>query len=125
MNVRLAAQVLSHSVGSIMAAYSGPDCQKTSSYMLLTDRLFGCLNTRSLNEAEMRRKPDLAAYTDVNDPRFNFLLQDFLGYLEKWKQSVASRVGSYTVQRSRMFLSLQTYKDLYVTVPLLNQHNTC
>ena len=49
MNVRLAAQVLSHAVGSIMAAYSGSEYPETSRFILLMDRFFDCLNTGSLN----------------------------------------------------------------------------
>ncbi|KAK7481901.1 hypothetical protein BaRGS_00026809 [Batillaria attramentaria] len=85
MNVKLAAQVLSYSVGKIMQEYGGPDCQETARFILLMDRFFDCLNTRSLTEGTNRRKNDLLPYRHVDDARFDFLAEflDFFDTVEK------------------------------------------
>ena len=36
----------------------------------MVDEFFDCLNTRSFDEHICKRKPALAPYRDVNDPRF-------------------------------------------------------
>ena len=64
------SQVLSHSVGSVMAAYGGEECQETATFILLADRFFDCLNGRSLVEGDYKRKPDLMPYRSQTDPRF-------------------------------------------------------
>lgn len=116
MNVKLAAQVLSCQVGSVLRAYGPPEAAETASFIILMDRFFDCLNTRNLDEATRRRKPDLAPYRAVDDARFDFLEDDFLGYLQRWKQSVDSRPGFTASDRQKMFLSHQTYKGLVMTV---------
>lgn len=74
------------------------------------------MNVRSLDEGHRKRKPDLLPYTTVEDPRFQFL-QDFLRFLEEWRQSVSERPGSFTQsERQKMFLTHQTYKGLVMTV---------
>ena len=117
MNVRLAAQVLSFTVGRIMQAYCGPESGETAKFILLMDRFFDCLNTRSKKEAIYERKPDLLPYTSIDDPRFEFLESEFLGYVNEWKENVRLRPGEYTkAQRSKMFLTQQTYEGLCMTV---------
>ncbi|KAK7112467.1 hypothetical protein V1264_011920 [Littorina saxatilis] len=117
MNVSLAAQVLSNRVGRVMQTYGKPEVQETAKFVLLMDRFFDCLNTRHLKEGERKLKPDLDAYTDVNDPRFQFL-EDFLQYLEDWRTSVDNRNDQpYTrADRQKMFLTHQTYRGLVMTV---------
>jgi len=38
------------------------------------DRLFDCLNVRSLNQWVQKMKPDLKPYTSIDDPRFKVSL---------------------------------------------------
>lgn len=59
MNVRLASQVLSCSVGKVMLEYGSPDCHETAKFILKMDRFFDCLNVRSTEEGTCKRKPDL------------------------------------------------------------------
>ena len=116
MNVRLAAQVLSRSVGLTLQNYAGPETTETAHFILLMDRFFDCLNVRSLDAAAYRLKPDLAPYRDRNDTRFQFL-DNFLAYLDNWKQSVQQRLGNFSqAERAKMFLSHQTFKGLVMTV---------
>ena len=64
-----------------------------------------------------RRKPNLAPYQDVNDPRFHFLENDFLQYFLQWKSDTNDRPGQFTANaRARMFLSWQTFEGIQITV---------
>ena len=49
------AQVMSHSVSSVMEAYCPAESFETAKFRAIVDRFFDCMNSRSLNEAE--RKP--------------------------------------------------------------------
>jgi hypothetical protein len=117
MNVRLAAQVLSCRVGSVLREYGAPDRQETATFVLLMDRFFDCLNSRHLEEADRKRKPDLRPYTSTEDERFTFLQDEFLKYFDDWQQSVENRPGHFSKSdRAKMMLSHQTYKGLVMTV---------
>ena len=71
---------------------------------------------RSTTEHQRKRKPFLALYRSVDDPRFLWLTNDFLGYLRDWKDSTTQRPGNFTQNaRSRMFLSWQTYEGLQIS----------
>lgn len=116
MNVRLAAQVLSERVGKLMLELGGPECRETAKFILLMDQFFDCLNVRCLTEATQKRKPNLAPYRDVQDTRFDFL-EEFLGFLLSWKDSVQRRPGDISqTERNKMFLTPQTFKGLCMTL---------
>ena len=69
-----------------------------------------------VTEYQRKRKPFLAPYTSVNDQRFAWLENDFLGYLRDWKESIANRPGAFSNNaRSRMFISWQTHEGLQIT----------
>ena len=56
-------------------------------------------------------------YMSVEDTRFQWLLDVFLQYLEMWKKSTLERDGKYSIDaRGKMFLSLQTYEGLVISV---------
>ncbi|KAK6174161.1 hypothetical protein SNE40_017489 [Patella caerulea] len=112
MKVNLAAQVMSMSVSKIMQEYGGDEASETAKFVSMIDRFFACMNVRSLSESLRKRKPDLMPYTSLEDPRFKFLLGDFLGYLNEWKNEVESKEGFKKTQKSKMFLSTQTFKGL-------------
>ncbi|KAK7505178.1 hypothetical protein BaRGS_00003748 [Batillaria attramentaria] len=81
------------------------------------DRFFDCLDTRNLNEADRTCKPDLQAYTQLDDPRFDFLEEEFLAYLEEWQTSVNHRPGQFSkTDRQKMCLTHQTFRGLVMTV---------
>lgn len=71
MRVNLAAQVLSASVASVLKAFGPPEAAATAKLCEMVDRVFDCLNVRSSKEHKRKRKPDLAPYTSVNDPRYD------------------------------------------------------
>lgn len=93
MRVNLAAQVMSETVGKIMASYEPPASSETSKFLLMIDKCFDCCNTRSLEEGEQKRKPYLAPYVSENDERFVFLKDCFLKYLNDWKEAIDRRPG--------------------------------
>ena len=117
MKVNLAAQVLSSSVASALEVLYGEQVSETVNFIRHMDKFFDCLNTRNLNEGKAKKNPNLAEYRRVDDPRFDYLLNDFLGYFDAWQTSVENRNGNYTKgQRSMMQLSHQTLKGLRITV---------
>ena len=46
------------------------DTEETERFCLMFDRFFDMLNTRAIDEGTRRRKPDLKAYEQVDDERF-------------------------------------------------------
>ena len=106
MKVNLAAQVLSSTMAAVLTKFGAPEASATAKYCSMMDKFFDCLNVRSLQEHERKRKPLPAPYTDINDERFTFLENEFLGYFHEWKDSVDNREGDYTKQsRAKMFVS--------------------
>ena len=88
-----------------------------SCFLYLLIRFFDCLNVRSTTEHKRRRNGFLAPYTITEDGRFDWLQNTFLAYLDAWYEATQGRPGNFSGDdRSRMFLSLQTYKGLQITV---------
>ena len=44
-----------------------------------------------------------------------FLAEDFLGYIEAWRESVMAREGFSKSEKKKMFLTQQTYEGLKTT----------
>ena len=83
----------------------------------MMDDFFDCLNVRSRKEHKLKRKPFLAPYTSVSDPRFDFLENEFLNYFKEWQKSIADRQGNFTANaHSKMFISRQTDEGIQLTV---------
>ena len=117
MRVNLAAQVMSSSVSKVMFAYSHPQAHETATFIGLVDKFFDCFNTRSLNEADFKRKPFVAPYKSCDDERFDFLENEFLGYLERWRLSIEGRGAKFTTgEKKKMFISQQTYLGIRTSV---------
>eukprot|EP00112_Aurelia_sp_Birch-Aquarium-sp1_P011130 Seg2347.6 transcript_id=Seg2347.6/GoldUCD/mRNA.D3Y31 product="Transposable element P transposase" protein_id=Seg2347.6/GoldUCD/D3Y31 len=116
MNVRLAAQSLSETTAKILKEYYPSDTHGTAEFCNQMDKFFDALNVRSRKEAGLKRKNTLEPYTSVNDWRFHWLENEFLKYLEDWKQSTLDRPGEFSkCDREKMFLSSQTYEGLQMT----------
>ena len=117
MNVKLAAQILSSSVGNILKEFGPSEDSGTAEFYILMDTFFDCLNVRNKEECKIKRKPNLKPYSDVNDERFSWLKNEFLRYFQEWKNSIENRPGDFTKNaKSNMFLSWQTYEGLLLTV---------
>ena len=116
MNVRLAAQALSETTANILKEYYSNDTHATAELCGYMDKFFDALNVRSPREGTIKRKEFLLPYTRVDDPRFAWLENDFLKYLQDWKRSIEDREGSFSgSSKEKMFLSLQTFEGLQIT----------
>ena len=116
MNVRLAAQVLSESVFSALSTFGPPESKATAEYCLMFDKFFDCMNVRNSAETVSKRKSFLKPFSSADDERFTWLLNDFLQYFSKWKKSIGERPGKFSLtDKSKMFISWQTYEALKVT----------
>ncbi|XP_070547240.1 uncharacterized protein [Ptychodera flava] len=117
MNVSLAAQVLSSTVANALDLFYGDQTQETVQFIRHMNKFFDCLNTRNCYEGVNKRNENLHPYCDINDVRFNYLLEEFLGYFEEWHQSVNARPGNFSkTDRNKMLLSHQTLNGLKITV---------
>ena len=121
MNVRLAAQVLSDSVGNVLQSIGSGESNGTAKFCLMLDQFFDCMNVRNTSEHHLKAKPFLKPYSDLNDERFQWL-ESFLEYLRQWKESVSHRAGNFSqTARNNMFLTWQTYEGLQVSVLSLKE----
>ncbi len=116
MNVRLAAQVSSDSVGKVLAKFGPPEACATSKFCLMMDGFFDCLNVRNSTECIKKQKPFLTPFSSVDDERFVWLQDVFLKYFRDWLQSINAREGNFSKgDRGNMFISWQTYEGLQLT----------
>ena len=72
MRVRLAAQVLSETVGNVLNHFGPPEAAGTAEFCLMMDTFFDCLNIRNIKEHELKKKPNLRPYESPDD-RFEWL----------------------------------------------------
>lgn len=114
---RLAAQVLSETVGNVINEFGPPEAAGSAQFCIMMDKFFDCLNVKNTVDHELKRKPFLRPYESIDDIRFTWL-DDFLSYFQLWKESIKERNDHpYTAQaRSNMFISWQTYEGLQITV---------
>ncbi len=75
------------------------------------------MSQRSCYEHERKRKPFLKPYISVDDERFEWLKEEFLGSIKQWKESMSTRPGEFTnTAKEEMFISKQNYEGLKITV---------
>ena len=68
-------------------------------------------------EGDFKCKDALKPYTSHDDERLKWVENSFLKYLADWKKSTEDRPGNFSpTDRQKMFLSLQTYEGLQITV---------
>ena len=95
----------------LMFYYGGDDSSAPANYCKMVDGFFDCMNVRNGDEYIRKRKQKLAPYATLNDPRFDWLEIEFLGYLRAWKYSIENHIGNFTqTARSKMFISWQTFE---------------
>ncbi|KAK3931919.1 Succinate--CoA ligase [ADP-forming] subunit beta [Frankliniella fusca] len=140
MTVLYATQVLSNSVASSIEAIAGHEKMKmfqTSElikFIRLMNRFFDCMNgketsgeeatserqeeeNRAQDEENEKTVHDKAPYTKLDDPRFDFLHNDFLSYFSEWKNDIDSRPGLFSDnEKNRMIISHQSLGALETTV---------
>ena len=117
MRVRLAAQILSETVGKVLNEFGPADAAGTAEFCLMMDKFFDCLNVSNKNAWREKRKEFLKPYESVDDVRFEWL-DSFLNYFQRWKESINNRNDRpYTANaRASMFISWQTHEGLQITV---------
>lgn len=114
MRVRLAAQVLSSTMANAILARKKPELVGTAEYCNMFDSWFDCLNGRYLRQGICTRKPNLAPYTSVDDPRFEWLGVTFLGWLDEWQNEVDMLDLAKSV-KNQYIISRQTMDGLKIT----------
>ena len=116
MNVKLATQVLSQTTANILFSYYPKETHGSAEYCQQMNKFFDTLNVRNQSEHVKQRKCNVAPFREENDDRLDWLTNDFLNYLNTWKESVSNREGNFSAQdRKKMFLSQQTYEGLVIT----------
>lgn len=89
----------------------------TAEFCRMMNLFFDCTNVRSTTEHIHKKNQFIKPYTSLNDDKFDWLLNVFLGYLENWRKSTLDREGNYSPDaRGNIFLSQQTYKGLKIFV---------
>ncbi|XP_077999383.1 uncharacterized protein LOC144452207 [Glandiceps talaboti] len=120
MKVKYATQVLSTTVANAIELYgrngNREQLAPTVEFVRMFDKFFDCLNVRSFREGHRKRKPNLMAYESVDDPRLQWLTDDFLGYLTQWSARVDARPNLSKSEKQKMKLSHQTVVGLTMTV---------
>ena len=66
MNVKLAAQVLSSTVGHVLLSFGPPEAAATAKFCLMMDAFFDIMNIRSPSEYKRDVKPFLAPFSSVD-----------------------------------------------------------
>ena len=117
MKVELAVQILSKSVVIALRQTGEEDVTGTAKFCEIMNGFCDCTNVRSLIEHVRKKNAFIKPYKSAEDERLTWLNDVFLKYLECWKQSTLEREGEYTPdERQKMFLSVQTYEGLKITV---------
>ena len=65
--------MLSKSIANALSFYGDSDTKETECFVGIFDRFFDMINSRCLEEEIYKRKPDLALYKSLDDPRFKVL----------------------------------------------------
>ena len=116
MKVHLATQVLSESVSNILINYYPDAVHATAKFCKFMDMFFDCLNACNQYEGNTKKKEYLQPYREIDGARFIWLENEFLPYVDNWKESTENRPGNFSQNaRSRMFLPWQTYEGLRIT----------
>ena len=113
MRVKLAAQVLSSTMANAMRMRSKPELSESAVFCETFDKWFDCLNGRCLKAS----KPDLRPYyaNNVNDPRYQWLEKEFLGWLSAWETEVEALPDLSKTQKNKLLMSYQTIQGLRIT----------
>lgn len=102
MNVKLAVQILSKTVGDAMMKKGYPALEK---FLAMIDEWFDCVNAGFYGrKSKHGREP----YNNVDDKQLRWLSNDFLQYLQKWEENAATRSLIGQVNREMMLLSNAT-----------------
>ena len=108
----------------------GPDAQETAKFIEMCDSFFDCLNVDNLREGVREKKDFKKPYEKKDDPRLEvsiaflkwlfiffgqWLRDEFMGYMNDWKESVEKRVGYTPQQKQQNLLSELTREGISIT----------
>lgn len=120
MKVNLAVQVLSKSMAEALRRSMPLDeVSETANFCQIMNDFFDCCNVRSTHEHLRKQNPRLAPYKSSDDSRFTWLTETFLKYFIDWKEAISSRANFTKDEKARMFISIQTFEGLKITVSSL------
>jgi len=116
MRVYLAVQVLSKSVADGLKQQNRPYTASTEKFIRKCDTFFDCLNVTTMKQGQISRKPALYPYREIDDWRFKWLKEDFLAFINNWKEETDNIPHLTQDMKSRLCLSYQTIEGLRITV---------
>mgnify|MGYP002803942685 CR=1 FL=1 len=120
MKVNLAVQILSKSMAeALRRSMPLEEVSETATFCQLMNDFFDCCNVRSVDEHQRKNNTLLAPYKKCDDPRFVWLNDTFLKYFAGWKEEISKREGFTPDQMAQMFISVQTYEGLQISVKSL------
>ena len=82
MNVRLAAQVLSSTVSTVLTNSGPAEEAGTAKFCLMMDQFFDIMNVSNTKSSKHQLKPFSEPFSSTDDPRFSWLKNEFLKYFE-------------------------------------------
>ena len=85
MKVKLATQILSRSVAISLEDSCQEEVLNTAKFCQMMNDYFDCTNVRSKTEHVRKRNEFIKPYTTCDDPRFTWLKDVFLKYLDTWR----------------------------------------
>ena len=116
MNIKLAVQVLSSTIGNVLQEFGPSDAAETAKFCALMDQFFDCTNVRNTKEHVYKRKSFLKPYVSDDDKRFIWLREVFLKYFSDWKISIDRKHGNLSAtEKSKLFISWKTYEGIQMT----------
>ena len=115
MKVSLAAQVLSMTTATAFRMHNKGN-EATIRFITMFNTWFDILNISRPNQDVVTRNPSLAAFTSPNDPRFTWLENDFLGFIDDWEGQILRIPGLTKSEQEKMCLSKETRFGLRCTV---------
>jgi len=115
MKVKFAAEVLSNTVALDLEQQNWPETRETIKFIRLNNKFFDILNGAHSAQHIRTRNPDLAPFKDINDPRFEWLLEVYLNYLQDWESQVRSK-NLPLKEQEKMLLSRQTREGIEITI---------
>ncbi|KAK3910020.1 Transposable element P transposase [Frankliniella fusca] len=121
MKVILACQVLSNSVAEALLRNKEHPLlkevfsQELVDFLRIMNRTFDCLNG-GVHSTKKNINSDLNEYFSLDDPRFQFLQETVLTYLEDWENDVLKRKGFTKEQKLKMMISFQSMEALKITL---------
>ncbi|XP_022107675.1 uncharacterized protein LOC110988468 [Acanthaster planci] len=116
MRVYMAAQVLSSTVANAFQCHGKVGTASTVKFVTMFDQFFDCLNVSNTYKGVHSRKPALEPYKTVDDWRFDWLKEDFLGFLREWEEEVQSKQQLDKATKKKMTLSRETVEGIKITV---------